>query len=1105
MLRLARLAISRPKATLAIWAVVAAVLVAIGLGVNHQLSPAVSVVPGSGSSHAQTLADKKFGPSVLVPILLQGPERQLDAQGPALVLQLSQRPDTRVMSAWSSGSAAASLRPRPDAAMIVLSVARSEKSMVRTQQAQIDRLVHSSISSPVRASITGQPTLDRGLRDAALSSTKRAELLAIPLLFVLLVLLLGSPLGAAIISLFGVATVFISFGLMSLLGRVIDVDPTAVALGSMTGLALGVGYSLMLMRRFREEQTSGGSRADAAHAASASVQTTGRAVLYAGTALTLSLLLATAIAPTVILTSLGIGALLCTLVSVGGAIAVLPAVLVLAGHHLDVWSLPRAGFLSRRWAGLVGAGDAVVRRPVISGAIATAFLLLLAVPLLGIKTGPPDVRQLPASSQARQSFETIASVMGPGWATPYNVLVVSGGEPIATKAMLTKIGGLERQIARDSRVDSVVGPGTFVEQTKDLAKLPAGLDTSAKVAKQSKVDLLKLRNGLGQAGAGALQLRSGLTDASTGAGALKGGSGTAQAGAGKLKDGLAQARSGADAIAAGLRTARAGAISLRNGARQALAGSKQLKTGLGTGKSTVTGGLPLVKQMALDVDSASKAIAVGRDGAAAAAGDIDAALTSLRALSGQQGNANYQAALTALASARAAAGDASATLSRAAPSATSAAGIAAAFSTQVSQLATGLGQLYAGSTALTSGIAKLEAGDADLAGGLSKLSTGGGDLTAGLTKLRNGAGSLQSGLGQLTSGSGQLQAGLSSGVGPTTTLASGLGTMEAAVAKARSEIPSTKDLEALKQQSPGLFDSGYFVLAAIEGASPSDQAQAGFALNLGRGGSAGQIVVISKDPASAQSTQDLGRDLRRLSSRFGKATGTTTAVGGPAGYLADFRSVTEARIWILVPVVAIAVMLFLMFALQAVLLPIAAVLFDLLTVGASFGVLTLLFSGSDPVLGGPGYLDPMSIIGIFAVMFGVTATYEVILLVRAREAFIKLGHSHEAMRVALRATAATATGAGLVMVAAVLPFAFSDLIPVRQFGLGVATVVVLDAFIVRPLILPAAASVLGRRGWWPTRPASAEEGGAGDGAVTTAPAATEPDVARSPHAPASVS
>ncbi len=484
--------------------------------------------------------------------------------------------------------------------------------------------------------------------------------------------------------------------------------------------------------------------------------------------------------------------------------------------------------------------------------------------------------------------------------------------------------------------------------------------------------------------------------------------------------------------------------------------------------------------MAADSSTTSKAIASGKNQAATTASDIDNALAAIQGIEGIKNDPGYGAAVGALNNAKAAADGVSSTLGGASSAASSAASVGATFADQTAQLASGLSQLYSGSTDLAAGIAKLESGNSQLAGGLTKLNAGGGDLSSGLVQLRNGAGALESGLGQLTAGTGQLQSGLSTGVGPAGQLASGLGTMEAAVTKARSQIPSTKDLETLRKQSPGLFDSGYFVLAAIAGAPASDQAQAGFAVNLKRGGDAGQIVVISKDGASAQSTQQLGSDLRRMGKQFARTSGTTVAVGGPAGFLADFRSVTQSRIWLVVPIVALAVMLFLMIVLRAVVLPMVAVAFDLLTVGASFGLLTLLYSGSDRILGGPGYIDPMSIIGIFAIMFGVTATYEVLLLVRAREYFARDGDAHESMRLGLRGTAATATGAALVMVAAVLPFAFSDLIPVQQFGIGVAAVVVIDAFIVRPLMLPAAAAVFGDRGWWPTAPGTGAPPEAGD-------------------------
>ena len=75
MIRLARLSIRRPRAALTFWAIFAVVLSLIGLGVSDSLSPSISVVPGSESSRAQTLSESEFGPSVLVPILLEGPQQ----------------------------------------------------------------------------------------------------------------------------------------------------------------------------------------------------------------------------------------------------------------------------------------------------------------------------------------------------------------------------------------------------------------------------------------------------------------------------------------------------------------------------------------------------------------------------------------------------------------------------------------------------------------------------------------------------------------------------------------------------------------------------------------------------------------------------------------------------------------------------------------------------------------------------------------------------------------------------------------------------------------------------------------------------------------------
>src|SRR5581483_10486274 len=99
--------------------------------------------------------------------------------------------------------------------------------------------------------------------------------------------------------------------------------------------------------------------------------------------------------------------------------------------------------------------------------------------------------------------------------------------------------------------------------------------------------------------------------------------------------------------------------------------------------------------------------------------------------------------------------------------------------------------------------------------------------------------------------------------------------------------PSTADLEKLFKQSPGMFSSGYFVLAAVSGARGSDRNAASFALNLDRGGNAGQIVVISKYPVNDSRTVSLRTYLSQVGQSFGTTHNAQVAVGGPAGNLGD--------------------------------------------------------------------------------------------------------------------------------------------------------------------------------------------------------------------------
>ena len=1056
MIRLARLSLRRPLVSLLVLGAIGLALSLVGLGVKSSLSPTITVVPGSEASRAQHYTDKHFGPSVLVPILLEGPAQQLDRQGPALVRDLARRPGTRVLSAWDAGVAGAQLRPNKSAAMIVASVAKTEKDMVKSEQAAIERVVARDTSGSVRASVTGQPSIDRAFRDTAIDQTRVRMAIALPVLFLVLLALLRAPVAALLITVMAGTTAYAGLGLTSLFGKVQDIDPVDVIGGTMTGLALGVGYGLLFYRRWRRELREDVAHHDAAHAAAAAVETSGRALLIGGTALVASLLVSDLIGPTKVLTSLGFTATICGFLAIGIAIVVMPAALSLLGDRAQAFSFGIPGFVGRPWSALTGKDRSVVAHAVPMGALATGLLVVLAIPLTSIDTGPPSVKFLPSGNSARQSYERVASVMGPGWPTPYNMVFVSRSRPITDKQLLRKFDRFQAGLVRDRRIVSVVGPGALADTSRQLNALPAGLQDSAKLLKGGKKQLGILQNGLGDAAAGAATLRSGLSDAASGANA-------GASGASKIHAGLGQARSGAASVTTNLNKALSAARQLRDGAAQALAGSKKIASNLGTAAKAGQAGAPIVSQMAANVATSSDAVKNAVGATSALNAQLAAAAAEVAKLPGGPQKA---AAAGAIASAASAGGGLESSLSSTSGTLSGAAGVASAVSTQIGQLSTGLGQLYAGSNDLSTGIAKLSAGNAALAAGIDEFAAKTPELTAGIQKLEAGAGQLETGLGQLGGG-------LSGGVGPAGQLSSGLGGAESKVAKFRSSLPSTKDLEQLQAQSPGLFNSGYFVLAAVAGATPAALNQASFLVDVKNGGDAAMITVISRYASEDPRSRTLGQDLADRVDGFAHANNLQGAMGGQAGALGDFRAEAADRIWPVVIGISIIVTLLLMALLRTIVLPVVAVAFDLLTAAATFGVLSLLFSGDNPAFGGVGYVDPMTIIATFALIFGMTILYEVMLLARTREAFTATGDPSEALRTGLSRTAAAATGAAIAMIAVVIPFATSDVIIIRQLGVAVAVAILLDAVIVRPVLLPAAVQILGRWCWWPTHRAEA--------------------------------
>jgi uncharacterized membrane protein YdfJ with MMPL/SSD domain len=152
--------------------------------------------------------------------------------------------------------------------------------------------------------------------------------------------------------------------------------------------------------------------------------------------------------------------------------------------------------------------------------------------------------------------------------------------------------------------------------------------------------------------------------------------------------------------------------------------------------------------------------------------------------------------------------------------------------------------------------------------------------------------------------------------------------------------------------------------------------------------------------------------------------------------------------------------------LRSVVLPAIAVGLNLLTVSAAFGILTLLFVGDNPPMGGAGKLDIVTVTGIFVVTFALSIDYQVFLLTRMREEYVRTQSHTSAVDFGISKTARVVTGAAAIMLGVFVAFALSRFSLIQQLGIGLAAAVLIDATIVRLGLLPAIMTLAGDRTWW---------------------------------------
>ncbi len=197
-------------------------------------------------------------------------------------------------------------------------------------------------------------------------------------------------------------------------------------------------------------------------------------------------------------------------------------------------------------------------------------------------------------------------------------------------------------------------------------------------------------------------------------------------------------------------------------------------------------------------------------------------------------------------------------------------------------------------------------------------------------------------------------------------------------------------------------------------------------------------------------------------------------VGGVAAQAHDFLvSQDRSMPWAIgVTLLASAVILFLLFGSLAI--PVKAVIMTLLSISASFGALVWIFQEgnlSDLLAFEPvGYTIAGNPVIMFAVIFGLSMDYEVLLLSRIQEAYRRTGDNRASVAEGLSRTASVITGAALIMVAVFSAFALAEIITIKSIGVGMAIAVAVDATIIRVLLVPATMRLLGEWNWWAPGP-----------------------------------
>src|SRR5690349_3607914 len=412
--RLGRYAAEHRRRVFASWAVVAVGLGLLAPRVETALSGAGWQASGSESVRARQQIDRAFagGGAYSLQVAVHSP--RLTVSSPRF-----RRTIARTERTLAGNDAVARVVPplpgtsisRDGHTAVVRATAAEDANAMVAAAGELKSEVAGVAAPGVEANLTGAAGMWSDFNEANKEAMLKSELFSWPVTLLILLLAFGSLVAAGLPLLLTITGLVLSAGVLYLGTLFSPISIWALNFALMFALALGIDYALFVVMRFRGALF--GQGLEPTEAVASTMDTAGKAVLFSGLTVVVSLA-AVLLVPSPAFRSVAIGIMVSVLFVLAATLTLLPAVLAKLGTQVDKLALPWAHSGEHRSARFARWGELLWRRPLLFGGIGLAVLLLLALPVLGARTGMPSIKVVPQGDHSRIGYEQLSDAFGPG-------------------------------------------------------------------------------------------------------------------------------------------------------------------------------------------------------------------------------------------------------------------------------------------------------------------------------------------------------------------------------------------------------------------------------------------------------------------------------------------------------------------------------------------------------------------------------------------------------------------------------------------------------------------------------------------------------------------